>query len=208
MVEDGSMTQTDDPTTHRAHDPAAEHRSVAGRFTALVRGASAQVWDDPSPVKEWRARDVVGHLVEWLPSFLEAGAGVQLPAGPSVADDPAAAWQVHCDAVQALLDDPGTHARTLSNPHIGDVPLDEAIDRFYTGDVFLHTWDLARATGQDATLDAERCAMMLAGMEPLDEMLRQSGQYGPRVDVPDDADVQSRLVAFIGRDPSWTPATG
>ena len=206
------MTQTDDPTNHPAghpaHDPAAEHRSIAGRFTELVRGASAQVWDDPSPVTEWRARDVVGHLVEWLPSFLEAGAGVQLPAGPSVADDPAAAWQAHCDAVQALLDDPGTHARTLSNQHIGDVPLDEAIDRFYTGDVFLHTWDLARATGQDATLDAERCAMMLAGMEPLDEMLRQSGQYGPRVVVPDDADVQSRLVAFIGRDPAWTPATG
>jgi uncharacterized protein (TIGR03086 family) len=92
----------------------------------------------------------------------------------------------------------------LHNPHVGDVPLDEAIDRFYTGDVFLHSWDLARATGQDATLDPDRCATMLAGMEPLDEMLRQSGEYGPRVDVPDGSDVQTRLVAFIGRDPAWS----
>ena len=180
---------------------SAEHRAVAGHFTELVIAAPGESWDRQSPVKEWRARDVVGHLVEWLPAFLEAGAGVRLPSGPSVEDDPVAAWQTHVDAVQALLDDPRTTELTLSNPHIGELPLDEAIDRFYTGDVFLHSWDLARATGQDATLDAERCAAMLAGMEPLDEVLRQSGQYGPRVPVPDDADVQTKLIAFIGRDP-------
>ena len=97
----------------------------------------------------------------------------------------------------------------LSNPHIGEVPLDQAIDRFYTADVFMHTWDLARATGQDDRLDPELCAEMLAGMEPIDEMLRASGQYGPRVPVPADADAQTRLLGFIGRDPAWTrPAAG
>jgi hypothetical protein len=35
-------------------------------------------------------------------------------------------------------------------------------------------------------------------------MLRASGQYGPRVAVPDDADPQTKLLGFIGRDPSWT----
>jgi hypothetical protein len=44
---------------------------------------------------------------------------------------------------------------------------------------------------------------MLAGMEPMDELLRSSGQYGPKVDVPEDADVQTRLLGFIGRDPSF-----
>jgi uncharacterized protein (TIGR03086 family) len=183
--------------------PAAEHRRVAGRFTELVRATPADAWDNPSPVAEWRARDVVGHLVGWFPGFLEAGAGVRLPSGPSVEDDPVAAWQTHADAVQALLDDPTTPGRTLSDRHVGDVPLDQAVDRFYTADVFMHTWDLARATGQEAGLDPERCALMLAGMEPLDEMLRQSGQYGPRVPVPEDADAESRLMAFIGRDPTW-----
>lgn len=45
---------------------------------------------------------------------------------------------------------------------------------------------------------------MLTGMEPMDEMLRQSGQYGPRVPVADDASWQDRLVGFIGRDPQWS----
>jgi hypothetical protein len=33
--------------------------------------------------------------------------------------------------------------------HTGELPLDAAIDRFDTTDVFMHTWDLARAIGQD-----------------------------------------------------------
>ena len=108
-------------------------------------------------------------------------------------------------AVQALLDDPGTADKLLSNPHTGDVPLPEAIDRFYTSDVFMHTWDLARGAGLDDRLDAEACTEMLAGMEPLADMLAISGQYGPRVPVPDDADDQTKLLGLIGRDPFWTP---
>ncbi|WP_199509248.1 TIGR03086 family metal-binding protein [Nucisporomicrobium flavum] len=184
--------------------PADRHRQITGTFTDRVR--AAKNWDADAPVAGWKARDVVRHLVEWLPALLAGGSDVRLPAVPDVDAGPAAAWQAHCDVVQAVLDDPATPARTLSNPHIGELPLDQAIDRFYTTDVFLHTWDLARATGQDDRLDPEFCAMLLAGMEPLDEMLRASGQYGPRVPVPADADAQTRLIGFIGRDPFWTAA--
>jgi hypothetical protein len=34
-------------------------------------------------------------------------------------------------------------------------------------------------------------------------VMRSSGQYGPRVEVPGDADTQTRLLGFIGRDPFW-----
>ncbi|WP_409330586.1 TIGR03086 family metal-binding protein [Trujillonella humicola] len=182
--------------------PAEEYREIAGRFTRLVEGVpDAAAWNRPSPVAGWTARDVVGHLVGWFPGFLRAGAGVELPTGPPVADDPGAAWRTFSDGVQALLDDPASAELVVRNPHTGDVPLPQAVSRFFTADVFLHSWDLARATGQDETLDPGRCAAMLEGMEPMDELLRASGQYGPRVPVPDDADPQTRLLAFIGRDP-------
>jgi uncharacterized protein (TIGR03086 family) len=189
------------PSVSPSVSPAEEHRRVAALFTERVRATPPAAWDAPAPPEGWTARDVVRHLVEWFPAFLEAGAGVRLPSGPPVDEDPVAAWRVHSDGVQALLDDPATATRTLSNPHVGDLPLDGAVDRFYTSDVFLHTWDLARATGQDETLDAAKCAELLAGMEPMDEVLRASGHYGPRVEVPADADAQTRLIAFIGRDP-------
>ncbi|WP_405927248.1 TIGR03086 family metal-binding protein [Streptomyces sp. NBC_00035] len=180
---------------------ADEHRKVAGVFTERVRGVSPRAWDMPAPCQGWVARDVVRHLVEWFPGFLKSGAGVDLPTGPPVHDDPVAAWTVHSDAVQALLDDPATADKTLSNPHIGEIPLDQAVDRFYTTDVFLHTWDLARATAQDERLDPGKCAQLLEGMLPLDDLLRKSGQYGPRVAVPESADVQTQLLTFIGRSP-------
>jgi len=184
---------------------ASEFREIGGRFGDLCEGASAQEWDAPSPVPEWAARDVVRHLVEWFPAFLADGAGIALTPGPSCDEDPAAAWRHLYDQVIAILEDPATEDRALVNPHIGRVPLPQAIAQFFTNDVFQHTWDLARATGQDATLDPERCAMMLAGSEPYEEAMRGSGQYGPRVEVPDDADAQTKLLGFIGRDPAWQP---
>ena len=186
-------------TTDRS--PADEHRWIAAVFTERVEGTPAAAWDNPSPVEGWEARDVVRHLVEWFASFLESGAGVKLPSGPSVDDDPVGAWAVHRDAVQALLDDPATADLTLSNPNTGDVPLDRAIDQFYTSDVFMHTWDLSRATGQDETLDPAKCATLLEGMEEHEEAMRASGQYGPAVPVPADADAQTKMLGFIGRNP-------
>ena len=183
--------------------PAERHRQIAGLFTDRVRNTEA--WDVPSPVAGWAARDVVRHLTDWFPGFLASGAGIELARGPSVDEDPVLAWQVHCDDVQAVLDDPATANRELTNPHLGRLPLAAAIDRFYTTDVFLHTWDLSRATGQDDRLDPDLCARLLAGMEQMEEVIRSSGQYGARVEVPGDADAQTRLLGFIGRDPYWAP---
>ena len=182
-------------------DAAEEHRRIAAAFTDRVCGVAPDGWDAPAPCDGWVARDVVRHLVEWLPDFLKAGAGVELPPVPSVDDDPVAAWQAHTARIQALLDAPDAGDTVVRNPHIPDMPLDRAIDMLYTSDVFMHTWDLARATGQEERLDEVKCAQLLEGMLPMDEVLRGSGQYGKRVDVPDDADVQTRLLAFIGREP-------
>ena len=179
-------------------DPAGRHRAVTAGFTARVRGASD--WDAPAPVAGWRARDVVGHLVEWFPDFLKSATGLVLDRGPSPEEDPVAAWHVHADAVQRLLDGPEA-STPFRHPMVGEMPLPDAVDRFYTSDVFMHTWDLARATGQDERLDPQTCADLLAGMAPIEELMRSSGQFGPRVPVPGDADVQTRLLGFIGRDP-------
>ena len=183
--------------------PAEHHRAVAAHFTGLVRSAPSSSWDQPAPVPGWVARDVVRHLVEWLPALLSSSSSITLPGGPSVDDDPVAAWTSHADAVQAVLDDPATADAVLSNPHIGERPVAEAIDMIYTSDVFMHTWDLARATGQRSNLDPQTCEAMLAGMEQIEEMLRASGQYGPRVPIDSSASAEDRLMAFVGRDPEF-----
>ncbi|MBM6400079.1 TIGR03086 family metal-binding protein [Phycicoccus sonneratiae] len=185
--------------------PADRHREVASTFGARVRGT--RDWDVPAPVEGWDARAVVEHLTTWFPAFL-ATSGVAFPAQPSAAEDPVGAWEAQTAAVQALLDDPATAGQRLDNPHLGSMTVAQATDMIYTTDVLLHTWDLARATGQDDRMDPEVCAALVEGMAGVEESMRSSGQYGPRVPVPDDADPQTRLLGFIGRDPWWRPPAG
>ncbi|MUL41813.1 maleylpyruvate isomerase family mycothiol-dependent enzyme [Streptomonospora sp. PA3] len=179
--------------------PAQRHAHDAARFTDLVESASAGDWARLSPVAEWTALDIVKHLVEWSRGFL-GGAGIEL-GELDVAAEPAAAWKRHTTEIQAVLDDPA--GRMLSNPHTGDKPVDEAIDEFYTPDVWMHSWDLAKALGREPDLGEERAAAALAAMQRVERMLRDSGQFGPAVPVAPTASAQDKLMAFIGRDPTW-----
>ena len=180
---------------------ADRYRRVADGFTARAEQMTPAAWERPAPCEGWVARDVVRHLVEWMPAFLVAGGGPVLAQGPSVDDDPVGAWITVSTGIQDLLDDPSTSAMAIAHPHAGTHRLDEAVATFFVGDILVHTWDLARAGGLDETLDPEVVHDTLVGMEPLDEVLRSSGQYGPRVTVPSDADEQTRLIAFTGRQP-------
>jgi uncharacterized protein (TIGR03086 family) len=185
-------------------DSADRHRAVAARFGSVARGTTD--WTVPSPVSGWTAGDVVRHLLEWFPAFLAAG-GIEIddvtPSGP---DGLADAWEARAAAIQVLLDDEVSSASSFTHPFAGTHELGTAIDRFYTADVFMHTWDLARATGSDDRLDPAWCVQMLDGMRGIEELLRSSSQYGPAIEADESAGPEDRLMAFIGRDPNWSPA--
>lgn len=180
---------------------ADRYRNVAGRFTRVAIAVPDEAWENHAPCEGWVARDVVQHLIDWIPPFLKSGAAIELAEGPSVDDDPVAAWVALSDSIQALLDDPKIATGEFSHERAGRHTIEDAVEMFFMNDVLIHTWDLARATAGDESLDADEVHRMLSGVEPYDEMLRSSGQYGPRVAVPDDADEQTRLIAFMGREP-------
>jgi uncharacterized protein (TIGR03086 family) len=179
---------------------AERYRKVADQFVARLRAVPDDAWDDPTPCEGWVTRDVVGHLVEWLPAFFFGPWGVGAPAGPPVTDDPVAAWLAVDGAIRAALDDPEIAARERDTP-MGPSTFARSIDTICTGDILVHTWDVARAAGLDETLDATEVHRLYVGTLPYDEALRQSGHYGPRVEVADDADEQTKLLAFMGRRP-------
>lgn len=180
---------------------ADRYRKVAEQMTRRIAAVPDDAWEQPSPCEGWVARDVVRHMVEWMPAFLRSGSDVELPAGPPVGVDALGAWRSLTDGIQGVLDDPQKAAMEFSHPRAGSHSMQDAIDAFILGDVLIHTWDVARATGGDEVLDADEVHRMLGGIEPYDEMLRASGHYGPRVEVPADADEQTRLIAFMGRQP-------
>jgi uncharacterized protein (TIGR03086 family) len=179
-------------------DISDRYRKVAGQFTQRADAVPDSAWDNPAPCEGWVARDVIRHLVEWVPGFFDGV--LVIPAGPSVDHDPASAWRVLSDALQGALDDPEVAVREF-DMRMGRYTVEVAVATFCIGDVLIHTWDLARATGLDESLDADEVHTAVEAMEPIDELLRQSGHYGPRVLVPDDSDEQTKLIAFTGRRP-------
>ena len=66
-------------------------------------------------------------------------------------------------------------------------------------DFVVHAWDLARGLGVDDRLDPAVVADVHA--RAIDELdaLRASGMFGEQLEVADDADEQTRLLALVGR---------
>lgn len=174
--------------------------AAAAGFSRTVAAVPADAWDNPSPCVGWNARDIVRHLVEWVPSFYGTNANLTFPSGPSVDDDPAGAWATMREGILAVLADPAASAYEFDS-RAGKMSVEQSIAMIVTGDVLIHTWDLARATGLDEKLDAAEVHRMYEGVQPFDEILRSSGQFGPRVSVADSADEQTQLLAFMGRQP-------
>jgi uncharacterized protein (TIGR03086 family) len=195
---------------------ADRYRRRADAFERLVAAVPPDAWASPSPCAAWTARDVVGHIVDMHGVVL--GPVGAAPDGPDVADDPLGAFRAARAAAEAVLADPEWSAKESETP-AGPLSAADNIDQVLGDDIPLHGWDLARATGQDDTIDAadvERLwAATLAVPPELMERYRTPGAfapgvevYGPEVVVSDDAPLQHRLLGAVGRDPAWTPPVG
>jgi uncharacterized protein (TIGR03086 family) len=183
-----------------ADTPIERYGRVAGRFDDRVHEVPPDRWDSPAPCEGWVARDVVAHLCQWVPAVI-GRSGIEFTPGPAADADPVNAWEaLHQSLAAALAEDDIAQLEFDAGPP-GRLTVERAIDMLVTGDLLVHTWDLARATGLDEQIDQQLAAEQLAGMEPIDELLRSSGHYGPRVDVDPAAPVQDRLLAFTGRRP-------
>ena len=69
-------------------------------------------------------------------------------------------------------------------------------------DNLIHCWDLAKATGQDTGLDPQVVDVSYQMFVPdaMDQG-RAAGLIGPLIDVPEDASLQDKLIAYSGRQP-------
>ncbi|MGW0174502.1 TIGR03086 family metal-binding protein [Rhodococcus sp. NPDC003322] len=176
---------------------AARYRRRADNLTGTVASVPADRWDSSSPCEGWTARDVLRHLID-VHSFPLKPVGLSLPPAPSVDEDPLAAWTRTRDAVLEILDDP-QRAGLEYDSSLGRTSVAATFDSFLGFDLAIHRWDIAHATGVDETIPAEDLAAAAALADRMGEQIRSSGVCGPAVEVPADADEQTRILAVLGR---------
>jgi uncharacterized protein (TIGR03086 family) len=170
---------------------------VADGFQARLSGASADGWASASPCPEWTARDVVVHVID-THRRLRAALHDQSLVDPDPAVDLKAEWMSATQAIRSALADESLASETVGGP-FGEQPFESLVGRLLCADTLIHTWDLARATGQDERLDGEAVKNALEFLTPLDEAIRRPGGFAPRLSPPPGADPQARLLAFAGR---------
>src|ERR1700722_6772954 len=183
--------------------PGELHLAVCQRFSAAVRAADRK-WERPSPCDGWDARDVLEHVIGFHDVLLLRPLGLK-PQRPR--DDPGRRWSLTLDRLAQALRRDGLFERVVGLPAVGTNSSSRLDARTLvprlTQDVLVHTWDLARAVGADDTLDPDWCGYFL-DRPPADlSALHASGMFATAVVIGDQTDTQSRLLARLGRDPSW-----
>ncbi len=179
--------------------PSDRYRANAAEFDARVVAVPADRWENQSPCEDWTARDVVRHVVDTSGMFL-GFADEKLPPAPSVDEDPVAAWHSARDAIQRALDDPKV-AQKEYDGMFGKASFEQSIHNFLAPDALVHTWDLARATGLDDKLPETASQEVLETLEPMDDKMRGPGAFGDKIAPPPNADAQTRMLCFVGRQP-------
>ena len=189
-----------------ADDVGERHLAVCRRFGESVRAAHGK-WHRRSPCDAWDARGVLEHVIGFHDVLLLRPLGLK-PDRPR--DDPQIRWELTYAALERAFEpDRRLFERVVDIPELQGNPAvrrdARAMMPNLTRDVLVHTWDLARAVGADDRLDAPWCAQFYAALPSDPQALSAAGMFDAPVAVGDQSDVQSKLLARLGRNPGWRP---
>lgn len=173
----------------------------------VLNGVRIDQLDDPTPCSEWNVRDLIMHciggqqfaggMLTGKPTSIEFGGIATLEPVPDDVATMSAEYQRSTAAVLATADDSTSMERTIVLPIATITGAEFLFTEFM--DQLVHSWDLAIATGQDATLDP-------ALAEAAHTLFQPGGLFGPggmgeTVEVPETATTQDKLLAAVGRNP-------
>ena len=82
---------------------------------------------------------------------------------------------------------------------LGEQPFEALVGQLICPDTLVHTWELSRAIGQDATLDPAAMAGATAILTPIDDAVRRPGGFADKIASPAGADEQTRFLNFVGQ---------
>lgn len=191
------------PDEERLMDLLDRHRQAMAEFDGRVREIGQDRWHDPTPCSDWDVRALVNHLVVeqlWVPDLL-AGATLEDVGdrydGDQLGDDPVGVWEQTSEAAREAIVAPGALDGEV-HTSAGRISADAFVAEL-TLDLAVHAWDLARAIGGDERLDDELVGDLYEQVEEHAEAIAASGMFAaPRPTAPT-ADLQTRLLALLGR---------
>jgi uncharacterized protein (TIGR03086 family) len=182
-----------------ADNTVTNHQRACDAFAAVTE--QVKDWGAQSPCTEWDARAVVEHVIGFHEVLVlrPLGAKVDRPK-----DDAPARWRATQKVLIEAIGKPGALDEETDMGGGNMIKLGPLVSTLTT-DVLVHTWDLAKAAGVDPQLDGELCELGYERASKSRDQFAKSDMFENEVAVPDGADVCSKLLGIMGRDPGWKP---
>ena len=181
-------------------NPVELFEKATSGINKIISGIKQDQIDAQTPCSEWKVKDLIEHLIGGASHLNAAMGGGDSPSSEGdVAKLSASFTSVVADLLQKASNPPALEAQVATPA--GEMSAGQFIG-ILSLDNLVHTWDLAKATGQDTALDpalTEACYGMF--VPALIDMARPHGAFGPAVSVPDNASTQDKLLGYTGRQP-------
>lgn len=185
--------------------------SAAKSAADVARGVRPEQLELPTPCAEYDVRALVNHLVVWTAFVSEHSARKESLTDPTLLDpdrdftggDWARDYAAQLDRAVAAWGEPGAgEGMTTMGGHDPQMPA-EVIAELLFGELVLHGWDLAQATGQRLNVTEEVAEAVHAGVARWDGQAREMKLFGDPVEVPSTASRLDQALGLSGRDPGW-----
>jgi uncharacterized protein (TIGR03086 family) len=178
--------------------------TAAVQAVAVVRGIEDEQLGQRTPCAEYDVRALVNHLTQVVVQFQALAAKQDAHFGETPdevgrGDDWRERFAEETRRLVTAWDRPGADEGTAGAMNFPA----RTVGHMVLGDLAVHAWDLARATGHDHVIDPVVLAEVVTAYEGLAPSARQAGMLAEPVDVPEDASEQDRLLGSLGRHPRW-----
>ena len=186
-------------------NPIDAYQGAVKQLTSAMSAVTVNQLNSSTPCVEWTVQSVINHALA-VQKFADAvltGSEVEYSAmsdvsHPLPAEGAEAALKAITDTTLATLKSIDM-SKVVETP-FGSMPGGQFIMVPIT-DMIIHSWDLAKATGRDTTLDSGLSELGFNVMVNVAEGGRQMGAFGAEVSVPETASFQDRMLGLSGRQP-------
>lgn len=171
--------------------------------TRLVQGITDEQWDAETPCQKWNVRQLVTHTAGVMANFTNGASNLPPVGDPDdfdLGDDPAATMKELSAKNVAAWTERGELESAIT---LGENEFPGAVGlNINMLDAYVHGWDIAKATGQEANLDDELCAALLAfSQQVIPESPREGDNFHAVVATGESAANQEQLLGYLGRQP-------
>jgi uncharacterized protein (TIGR03086 family) len=180
----------------------------------IVAGVGADRLTAPTPCPDWTLYGLLRHMVGLNEGFAAAarggGADLTVWRNGRLGADPRAAFAESAALVTAAFGEDGVLDRGFDLPEVrgGAVFPGSVAIGFHFVDCVIHAWDVAATIGVswEPAGDLVDAALDIALRVPEGPASRGPGlAFEPSVETPQDAPDRARLLAVLGRSPTWAP---